>query len=499
MRASWVPTGSGIALSILSAVLLTLAFPPYHLGLLIGVAFVPMLVAQHRLMPPKLSSLAPTIAIGGWLGAFLIPIFGSGSLLVSAAIPLGTGLLAFLMDRQKRAFHMHTGYRWFVLEGVVGWVGFEMIRAFIPAIGTWGFVGYPLWEHPWLIQPLSVFGIYGLDLLIMLCNYALALGTLALIDRNGEEVKGRMVARWLGAAGVLLAAWVVFSIILYRAQPADPETVRVAAVQPNLPRAAHRDAITTPDQRLEALARLTREAAAQGAEVVVWPEMALGFDPQVEYTAALQSLAAETGAYLVIGYVLDDAQGFRNEAAVLAPDGAFLGVYGKTHPMIASGEPRTAQTGPYAAYETPVGQLAAMICFDAHFTDVARRLARQGAQVIAVPSLFGPPLAELPYTQIVFRAIENRAAVVMADVAYNSAIVDPYGHVLELAITPEGAETLLVSDVPLYNANTLYSRLGDWPGWLSLAGLAAFAILMPVTLRQGTAKGEAHEPGITPA
>jgi apolipoprotein N-acyltransferase len=261
-------------------------------------------------------------------------------------------------------------------------------------------------------------------------------------------------------------------------------TVRVAAIQPNLPRAAHVDKATPPEQRLATLAAQTRAAAAQGAQIVVWPEMVLGFDPQVAYTQELKALAVETRTYLVIGYVLDNEKGFRNEATVLSPAGQFLGVYGKSHPFIAAGEPEGISAGTYPVYHTPLGRLATMICFDASFTDVARLLGGQGAQLIANPSLFGPPIAELPYTQVVLRAIENRAAIVMADVAYNSAIVDSYGRVLKLAITPGGAQTTLVADVPAGTGSTLYSRLGDWLGWLSLAGLAFFAVFMTVTLRR---------------
>jgi apolipoprotein N-acyltransferase len=125
-----------------------------------------------------------------------------------------------------------------------------------------------------------------------------------------------------------------------------------------------------------------------------------------------------------------------------------------------------------------------MICFDASFTDVARRLGRQGAQLIAVPSLFGPSLAHLPHTQIVFRAIESRAAVSTSDVAFNSALIDAYGRVHELTITHDGRQAILVADLPLGNGRTLYARCGDWLGWACLGGLAVFALWIPLTLRQ---------------
>jgi apolipoprotein N-acyltransferase len=484
----WLRTAAGLGLAVLSAVLLTLAFPPYNLGLLIWVGFIPILVAQYRLLPTKISSLASAIAIGSWLGVLLVPMFGGKSFLM-AAIPLLTGLLVFFVDKNKRLFHERTSYRLFILEGVAGWVGLEMIRSFIPALGTWLFVGYPLWNQPWLIQPLSVFGIYGLDLLIMLSNYALALVLFVKIDKKWKPEDTPQIIRrpahvGLLTFGILMAAWLALSLSLYISAPRDSATVRLAAIQPNLPRAAHRDTLTPTGQRLSILSDQTRAAAAQGVQVVVWPEMALGFDPQVEHTQELQSLAAETQTYIVIGYVLDNDAGFRNEAAILAPSGEFLGIYGKTHPAVFSGEPGTISRGVYPVYETPLGKLATMICFDADFTDVARRLSRQGAQIIAVPSLFGRSIAQMPYTQIVLRAIENRTAMVMADVAYNSAIVDPYGHILELSITPGGEETTLIADVPSGTGRTVYSKLGNWLGWLSLGGLVFFAIFMPVRLRK---------------
>jgi apolipoprotein N-acyltransferase len=485
---SWLRVTIGLALSLASAALLSLAFPPYNLGLLIWVGFIPMLLAQYRVLPRRISSLAPALAVGGWLGALLIPVFGGRSALM-VAIPLLIAALSLVLDRNKRPFHERTGYRWFILEGVVGWVGLEMIRSFIPIMGTWAFVGYPLWNQPWLLQPLSVFGIYGLDLLILLCNYALAQAAFNLFDRHwrwddAPEVDWRSAARWLGLLGILLAGWIGLSLALYIGEGHSTAVVRVAAIQPDLSRAAHLDTITPAEQRLAILAAQTREAAAQGAQVMVWPEMALGFDPQVQFTQELQALAAETRAYLVIGYVLDNPQGFRNEATVLAPSGEFLGVYGKTHPMLTSGEPKTISAGIYPVYETPAGRLATMICFDADFTDVARAFGRRGAQLIANPSLFGRTLAEFPYTQVVFRAIENRTAIVMADVAFNSVIVDSHGRVLRLAITPEGSQATLVVDAPLGSGTTLYSRFGDWLGWISLAVLILFAVVIPVTLRQ---------------
>jgi len=514
MKTTTIRIATGLALAALSAAMLVLAFPPHNLWPLIWVGFVPLLLAQYRVLPPRWAALAPAVAYGSWMGVYFTQIFGLGrGAWYMQAWPLIVAALAFVMGRGDRPFHERTGYRWFVVQGAVAWLGLEMIRGFVPALGTWAFVGYPLWAQTWLLQPLAIFGIYGLDLLIMLVNFALALAALALYDRvtnrSGIEASAGLIVdernrptlapalrfgasageprfqgAWLIAVGLLLTGWIGLSLALLAAEPGARPTVRVAAVQPNLPRPAHRDTTTTQEARLAALAAGTREAAAQGAQLIVWPEMALGFDPQTTYTAELRGLAAETGAHLVIGYVVDDAAGFRNEAAVLAPDGRFLGLYGKAHPVVFFGEPAGVNAGLFPTWDTPLGRLAAIICFDLNFTGPARRVAQGGAHLIAVPSLDGPTLARIQVTQLVFRAIENRAAMVKADTAYDSAIIDPYGRILASTATPEGVAAVLVAEVPLGATNALYTRLGDWVGWLCLAGFAASILLVPVAMRR---------------
>jgi len=176
-RKLWLRIAIGLILSVVSAILLTLSFPPYDLWPLIWIGFVPMLVAQFRVMPRKFSSLASAIAIGGWLGFYITPIF-AGSGLYMTWLPLIIGLIILFADSGLRAFHERTRYRWFAWQGALNWVGIEMIRGFIPILGTWGFVANTLYRQPWLIQPVSIFSIFGLGLLIMFVNYGLGLGAL---------------------------------------------------------------------------------------------------------------------------------------------------------------------------------------------------------------------------------------------------------------------------------------------------------------------------------
>jgi apolipoprotein N-acyltransferase len=456
-----------------------LSFPPYNLWPFIWVAFIPMLLAQFRVMPRRVSSLASAIAIGGWLGGYLTPIF-AGSGVYMTWLPLLIAGISYLADSGVRAFHERTGYRWFVGYGTLTWVGFEMIRGFIPIMGTWGFVASTLYSQPWLIQPVSIFSIFGLGLLIMSVNYGLGLGALYIFDRRWKldqdvpPLAGRSVRNWMLGVLAVLVAWTGLSLALYHT-PATP-TVRVAAL--------HYDAGAPPWNSVDKFSELTRQAAQGGARIVVWPEIAIEGDPQGASAPEFRRLAAETDAYLTLGYFVRVTERvWRNETTVLSPDGQFLGVYGKDHPVTFAGESSPTR-GTYPVYDTPLGRIGTIICYDLDFTDTARKITRNGAQLILVPSHDWPQIATKHYTHLLFRAVENRVSMVKADNSGNdSVIIDPYGRIIAAALTPGGDRTgqVVMADVPLGTGDSLAVRLGDWTGWIALAGMAFFIIYDPVT------------------
>jgi apolipoprotein N-acyltransferase len=231
-----VRIGIAIALSALSGVMLLLSFPPYGLWPLAWFALVPGVFAQHRLLPAKWASLAPAIYSGIWLGPFMARLFGSEFGPVFQYLGVLIGIINFFLAKERN-FHELTGYRWFILQGVINWVGFEMLRAtVIPLVATSAFIGYTQATQAWVIQPVSIFGVYGLNLVIMLVNYALAQGAMAWFDRRWRPagvvaVDGRATRRWLAVMGVTLVVWVGISLVILSSAPKDAPTVRVGALR----------------------------------------------------------------------------------------------------------------------------------------------------------------------------------------------------------------------------------------------------------------------------
>lgn len=469
----------GALLSLLSGLLLTLAFAPYNMWAFIFVAFVPLILAQFHIMPTKHSSLASAIMIGTWLYLYFGSSFFVGGFML--ALPLIGFLLNWLTEKSLRDFHVQTNYRWFILYGAITWVGFEIIRTFIPGIATWGFVNYTLWSQTWLIQPVSIFGIYGLSFLIMFANYSIGQVALSFISsrwhvENMANISFVSTRRWLVGISLAWVAWIGISLFQYNQAPQQVDHVRVAAIQLGETEVAFSHPDMDANARYNTLADLTRQAADQGAEIISWSELALPFDPQIEFTVELTSLAAETNAYLVLPYGVFEEEGLRNEVVILTPDGQFSEPYAKAHPVLFAGEPYGLNVGTYPVFETPLGTIASIICYDLNYTDVTRKIAAQGAQIIAAPSSDWEGIAEKQNVHLVFRAIETRTSIINAEKAFDSAIVDSYGHILEESITLEPTQAILITDLPLGTADSLYLILGDWLGWVALAGMVLFTI-----------------------
>jgi apolipoprotein N-acyltransferase len=487
-----------LLLAVLSGLLANAAFPPFGIWPLIVVAFVPMIVAQHRVMPPRWSGLAVGVGVGTYCCGQFTPglsFAGQHVAIVFQLLPLYVVVLVTALAWRSRAFQERTAYRWFLVSAPVAWVGIDALRSLGNEAlgGTFANPAYALFEHPLLLQPISVFGIWGLELLVLIVNWAAAAAVIAAIDHRvpreptAARMSWKLVRRAAGVTVALVVVWCVTSAALLR----DPEpTVRVAAVQTGL-------GTRTAAQRAERFRRdiaQTRAAARAGARLVVWNEAGLRFDPKTTHTAELRSLAKQTDAYLAIGYFVKTSRGRRNEVTVLAPDGRFLGVYGKEHPGTFAGDYSDTGGTSFPVYHTDFGTIASIICYDLDFTDTARKVTRHGARLIAASSSDVTTLADTHYTHLVFRAIENRVSTVKADNRYDSAIIDPYGRLLAVTTNPDGAQRTLVADVPLGSGDSPYVTLGDWFGQLCALAMVGFLVLAWRIRRRDRKDSAAAEP-----
>lgn len=484
----------GLSLSLISGLLAVLSFEDYGIGGLIWFAFVPAIVAQHRILPPRVSGLALAIAVGVMFQGYMGPgLFSSELAWYFYVYGLWVGLVVLLLTWRSRRFHSRTGYRWFVLTTPVAWVAIDFIRTTQTEVfgGTWGMVAYALYEQPEILQPVSVFGIHGMNLVILLVNWTIALAVLVALDQRFGSVDGRRQFDWpvtriqISAAAVTVAAWIVASLLMLDSPEAE---LRVAAIQPGkfVADGWRKVSVITAEEEIKRSIEQTRTAAAEGAKLVVWREVGVTFDLTGEKGQVFRDLADELDIHLVIGWQAPtgdskgwdaETQAYRgdrfNESAAFGPDGALLGSYGKSHPGEFAGD-FSARRDDYQIYPARWGSYSTIICFDLDFTDSARRSAELGANIMAVPSSDVPGIAHKHYTHLVFRAIETRLPMVKADSAFDSAIVDPFGRIVSSAVSKAGAQATVVGDVPLGSGTTFYVRFGEWFGWLAVVVTAVF-------------------------
>lgn len=495
----------GVLCALLSAALLIVIWPSFgNLWWLTLIAFVPMYVAQYRLLPRRWSALPVAIAFGAYYFALFLNARSVLSIGPIIGIGAGATLVGLLIGIFLRPFAERSNYRWFVVQLPLIWVAIDLFVQNNEIFGTYMWIGYRLAPAPHLVQPISITGTPALSLLIHIVNAAIALAVIALLDRlrPADVPVPRRVLTWSVAIPVTaLAIWTAASLLIYRdvTSRMGPE-VRVAAVQPGLDNATPGTLISAgnidpgrnEDQRIadqmSQLTAMTRDAAARGAKVVVWPEETLNYDPRVSHTDWIPALVRQTGVYLAMGFTPDSNDGAAPNTGLLwSPRGDVEVVYLKTKRVIVEGERFTPGTE-YPTVSTPQGVLGMIICFDIDFPDgPARKTARNGAQMILAPSIDFSSVADVRAASTAFRAIENRVAMVKADVAWDSVIVAPNGRVVAntAAHDERGGQALLMADVPLGPRGAPFTRFGGVPfQWLTYIAALVLIGAMQVSWRR---------------
>ena len=133
--------------------------------------------------------------------------------------------------------------------------------------------------------------------------------------------------------------------------------------------------------------------------------------PDGETTEFLVSLARKNKTFIVAGLPERDGAAFYNSAVLTGPEG-FIGLYRKTHLFFEETLFFSPGNTGFRVWDTAIGKIGIMICFDWFFPESARTLALKGAEVIAHPSNL-----VLPYCpqSMPVRCLENRVFAITAN------------------------------------------------------------------------------------
>jgi predicted amidohydrolase len=201
---------------------------------------------------------------------------------------------------------------------------------------------------------------------------------------------------------------------------------------------------------LDLAARYARRAAAQEADLLVFPEcflqgyslrpttLALAEPIDGPSVRALGAIAARFALVIVAGF-LERAPGRRgrperpyNTAVVLGSDGAVLGAYRKTH-LYEDEHDAFTPGDRYPVIPVPLRlgrvtlRLGVCICADIEYPEVPRLLGLGGAQLIAVPSADMEPYRAQQAANLMCRAIENNVHVALANTVDRRSNVTFFG------------------------------------------------------------------------
>ena len=162
--------------------------------------------------------------------------------------------------------------------------------------------------------------------------------------------------------------------------------------------------------------KMVREAAANGAQIILLPELFerqyfcqernydyYAFATPVDENPAVkhfQKLAAELKVVLPISFYERDINVFYNTVAVIDADGSVLGIYRKTHiPDDHYYQEKfyftPGDTG-FKVWDTRYARIGVGICWDQWFPETARGMAVQGAEILFYPTAIGSePILEV--------------------------------------------------------------------------------------------------------
>jgi N-carbamoylputrescine amidase len=164
-----------------------------------------------------------------------------------------------------------------------------------------------------------------------------------------------------------------------------------------------------PKENLERAIAHVREAAKRGAQVICLPELfltqyfcqrqdAVLFDLAEPIpgptTARFCDLCRELRVTAVVSLFERRAPGlYHNTAAVIGPDGTLRGIYRKMHipddPLYFEKYYFTPGDLGFKVFDTDVGRIGTLICWDQWYPESARLTAMQGAQVLFYPTAIG--------------------------------------------------------------------------------------------------------------
>lgn len=478
-------------LAALTGVAMALTMPGWDLWWLAWIAMAPLFAAVERSRPREAFFLAWTHAFVFFLTStqwltHTLTVYGSIPLPLSYVLyaALAAVLAAFAgFACATLRWLGRPAALWSGLQAGVVWVAWEYFRTVHFNGFPWNLVGYSQAPNLAVLQAVEFTGIYGMSFLVVAAGAALGRGWADWREGRGLAPAGAALAipLALAAAAWGFGRWRIDDL----AEPSEGG-FRVAMAQGNIDQ-LQKWSPAYQRATLEIYDRLTQRAAAEGIDLMIWPETAAPFFFQspTALRARVERSARSAGAPLLFGApaVIHPPEGgymLRNRAYLLDAEGRERGHYEKMH-LVPFGEynplPFVRQLVEAAGNFTPGErahtlklnghEIGVLICYEGVQPNLPRTLVHQGASFLVNmtnDAWFGPTVAPRQHlVQEAVRAAENKVPMVRAANTGISAVIAPTGEIV--AETPLYEEAMLRAVIHPRTEGTFYSRYGNLFAW----------------------------------
>lgn len=158
------------------------------------------------------------------------------------------------------------------------------------------------------------------------------------------------------------------------------------------------------ESNVDSIVKLIRLAGDHESSLAVFPELATTgymFESSQEAlrvaeevptgptTTRIADMCAETGVHVVFGIAEREGDKLFNSGALVGPDG-HIGTYRKVHLWDQENTIFSPGDGGLPVFETDLGRVGILICYDLWFPEAVRTLALRGAQILCLPTNWVP-------------------------------------------------------------------------------------------------------------
>ena len=452
---------------------MALAMPGLGLAPLAFVALVPLFFALEGSggFLAGFLSIAALFAVDlRWLLTLtrFSPWIAPAYVLVVAYLALFGGVFGLLTGRVRRGGRFDADL---LLVAPALFTLLEILRAQGPLGLGFSSLYSTLYRFPPLIQLAALAGPWAITAAIVAVNTAVYL---ALRRRR------RYAAVAIGLIGLL-------ALLSALPIPKRGTSLKVGIVASDVPQEVKMEG-EGPEELLAHYLSAGREAAAEGPDLIVFPESILPeyLLRETRYLRPFAQLALESGATLLIGTGdLRDGELY-NSVALLSPTGEPVEIYDMVRPVpfgqVIPGRGLFEAIGlaplvdPFVPVDvtpgrsfTPLEGLGTPICFESTFPAAARAFSRNGADLLVTVTndawFAGASELQAHFALSVFRAVENRRFFVQVANGGVSGVVDPRGRIL---LERTGAGTWMTT-VDRRSDRSPYTTLGELPLFLAFA------------------------------